>query len=156
MRILVDADACPVRHFVIKVAKEHKLPVIMFVDTSHQLDDGYSEVVTVDQQRDSVDIALINRTNSHDIVVTQDYGVAAMALGKGARAINQNGMIYSSENMDRILLERHISQKIRRSGGRTSGPRKRTRADDERFEAALRGMIGRSPGGVLSVLAPEL
>jgi uncharacterized protein YaiI (UPF0178 family) len=155
MRILVDADACPVRHFVIKVAKEHKLPVIMFIDTSHQLDDGYSEVVTVDQQRDSVDIALINRTNSHDIVVTQDYGVAAMALGKGARAINQNGMIYSSENMDRILLERHISQKIRRSGGRTSGPRKRTRVDDERFEAALRGMIGRSPGGVLSVLAPE-
>jgi uncharacterized protein YaiI (UPF0178 family) len=142
MRILVDADACPVRHVVIKVAKEHKLPVIMFIDTSHQLDDGYSEVVMVDQQRDSVDIALINRTNSHDIVVTQDYGVAAMALGKGAQAINQNGVIYSPENMDRILLERHISQKIRRSGGRTSGPRKRTRVDDERFEAALRGMIG--------------
>jgi hypothetical protein len=142
MRILVDADACPVRHVVIKVAKEHKLPVIMFIDTSHQLDDGYSVVVTVDQQRDSVDIALINRTNSHDIVVTQDYGVAAMALGKGAQAINQNGVIYSPENMDRILLERHISQKIRRSGGRTSGPRKRTRVDDERFEAALRGMIG--------------
>lgn len=142
MRILVDADACPVRHVVIKVAKEHKLPVIMFIDTSHQLDDGYSEVVMVDQQRDSVDIALINRTNSHDIVVTQDYGVAAMALGKGAQAINQNGVIYSPENMDRILLERHISQKIRRSGGRTSGPRKRTRVDDERFEATLRGMIG--------------
>jgi uncharacterized protein YaiI (UPF0178 family) len=142
MRMLVDADACPVRRVVIKVAKEHKLPVIMFIDTSHQLDDGYSEVVTVDQQRDSVDIALINRANSHDIVVTQDYGVAAMALGKGAKAINQNGMIYSSENMDRILLERHISQKIRRSGGRTSGPKKRTRSDDERFEAALRGMIG--------------
>ncbi len=142
MRILVDADACPVRQIVIKVAKDHQLPVIMFIDTSHQLDDGYSEVVTVDQQRDSVDIALINRTNSHDIIVTQDYGVAAMALGKGAQAINQNGMVYSPENMDRILLERHISQKIRRSGGRTAGPRKRTRADDERFEAALRGIIG--------------
>lgn len=142
MRILVDADACPVRQIVIKVAKDHQLPVIMFIDTSHQLDDGYSEVVTVDQQRDSVDIALINRTNSHDIIVTQDYGVAAMALGKGAQAINQNGMVYSPENMDRILLERHISQKIRRSGGRTAGPRKRTRADDERFETALRGIIG--------------
>ncbi len=143
MRILVDADACPVRHIIIKVAKDHKLPVIMFIDTSHQLNDGYSEMVTVDQQCDSVDIALINRTNFHDIVVTQDYGVAAMALGKGAQAINQNGVIYSHENMDRILLERHISQKIRRSGGRTPGPKKRTRVDDERFEAALRGMIGR-------------
>jgi hypothetical protein len=144
MRILVDADACPVMHIVIKVAKENKLAVIMFIDTSHQLDDGYSEVITVDQQRDSVDFALINRTDCHDIVVTQDYGVAAMALGKGAQAINQNGSIFSPENMDRILLERYISQKIRRSGGRTSGPKKRTRADDEKFEAVLRGIIAQN------------
>lgn len=137
MRILVDADACPVKHVVIKVAKEHKLPVIMLIDTSHQLNDGYSEVVTVDTQRDSVDIALINRTDAGDVVVTQDYGVAAMALARSARAINQNGIIYSPENMDRFLFERHISQKIRRSGGRTAGPKKRTKADDERFEAAL-------------------
>ncbi|MGD0154385.1 MAG: YaiI/YqxD family protein [Thermacetogeniaceae bacterium] len=142
MRILVDADACPVKQVVIKVAKEHKLPVIMFIDTSHQLNDGYSEVVTVDTQRDSVDIALINRTNAEDIVITQDYGLAALALARSARAINQNGIIYSPDNMDRFLFERHISQKIRRSGGRTAGPKKRTRADDERFEVALRGMIG--------------
>jgi hypothetical protein len=141
MRILVDADACPVKHIILKVAKQHKLPVVMFIDTSHQIDDGYSEVITVDKQQDSADIALINRTDSGDLVVTQDYGLAAMVLGKGARAINQNGTIYSSENMDRILFERHISQKIRRSGGRTSGPGKRTRADDERFETALRGMV---------------
>lgn len=141
MRILVDADACPVKQVVIKVAKEYKLPVIMFIDTSHQIDDGYSEVVTVDTQRDSVDIALINRTNAGDIVVTQDYGVAAMALARNARAIHQNGVIYSPENMDRFLFERHISQKIRRSGGRTAGPKKRTRADDESFEAALREML---------------
>jgi len=142
LRILVDADACPVKQVVIKVAKEHKLPVIMFIDTSHQLNDGYSEVVTVDTQRDSVDIALINRTNAEDIVITQDYGLAALALARSARAINQNGIIYSPDNMDRFLFERHISQKIRRSGGRTAGPKKRTRADDERFEVALRGMIG--------------
>jgi uncharacterized protein YaiI (UPF0178 family) len=143
MRILVDADACPVKRVVVKIAKEHQLLVVMFIDMSHQLDDGYSEVVTVDQQRESVDIALINRANARDIVVTQDYGVAAMALGKGARAINQNGIIFTSENMDRMLLERHISQKIRRSGGRTTGPRKRTATDDERFAAALREMIAR-------------
>lgn len=137
----MDADACPVKTVIIKVAKEHMLPVVMFIDTSHQLDDGYSEVVTVGTQRDAVDIALINRTRRDDIVVTQDYGLAAMVLGKGARAINQNGMIYSADNIDRLLLERHLSQKIRRAGGRTSGPAKRSRADDEQFEAALRRLI---------------
>ena len=141
MTILVDADACPVKHIIIQVAREYKLPVIMFIDTSHQIDDGYSEVVTVDKQRDSVDIALINRTHFGDIVVTQDFGLAVMVLGKEARAISQNGMIYSPENIDRLLFERHLSQKIRRSGGRTPGPRKRTKVDDERFEAVLRGMI---------------
>ena len=141
MRILVDADACPVRQIIAKVAREFKIPVVMFIDTSHQLDDDCFEVVTVDKQRDSVDIALINRTNAGDIVVTQDYGLAVMVLGKGARAINQNGMVFSTGNMDRLLLERHYNQKLRRSGGRISGPRKRIKADDERFEAALRGMI---------------
>lgn len=141
MRILVDADACPVKQIVIRVAREYKLPVVMFIDTSHQLDDGYSEIVIVDKQKDSVDIALINRTNAEDIVVTQDYGLAVMVLGKSARAINQNGMIYSSENMDRLLYERHISQKIRRSGGKTAGPSRRTRADNERFESVFREML---------------
>lgn len=141
---MVDADACPVKHIIIQVAREYKLPVVMFIDTSHLLDDGYSEVVTVDQQRDSVDIALINRTNPGDIVVTQDFGLAVMVLGKAARAISQNGMIFSTKNIDRLLCERHFSQKIRRSGGRTPGPRKRTKLNDERFESALREMINQS------------
>lgn len=113
----------------------------MFIDTSHIINDGYSEVVTVDKQRDSVDIALINKTTEGDIIVTQDYGVAAMALGKGARAINQNGMVYSNDNMDRLLFERHLSQKIRRSGGRTPGPRKRSKTHDGGFEVGLRKLI---------------
>lgn len=141
MRILVDADACPVKGIIIKIAKEYRLPVTMFVDTSHTLNDGYSEVVTVDKSRDSVDIALVNKVSKGDIVVTQDYGVAAMALPKGARAINQNGLIYSNDNIDKLLFERHLSQKVRRSGGRTSGPKKRTKEDDLRFEAAFRTLM---------------
>jgi uncharacterized protein YaiI (UPF0178 family) len=143
LRILVDADACPVKDIVIKVAKEFNLPVTMIIDTSHIIDDGYSEVITVDKQRDSVDLALINRTSPEDVVVTQDYGLAAMVLGKGAAAINQNGMIYSGENMDRLLFERHLSQKVRRSGRRTAGPKKRLKDDDIRFETAFRGLINR-------------
>ena len=76
-----------------------------------------------------------------DIVVTQDYGLAAMVLGKGAVAINQNGLVFSDENMDRLLMERHIGQRIRRGGGRTKGPAKRTKDDDARFEDALRKLL---------------
>ncbi|MCX7709680.1 MAG: YaiI/YqxD family protein [Clostridia bacterium] len=141
MRILVDADACPVKQIIVRIAKEKNIPVTMFIDTSHILNDGYSEVVTVDKDRDSVDIALVNKVKRGDLVVTQDYGVAAMALPKGAKAINQNGLVYSNENIDKLLFERHISQKVRRSGGRTSGPRKRTKEDDERFEAAFRRLV---------------
>lgn len=141
MKILVDADACPVKHIIVKLAKEYKIPVIMFIDTSHRINDGYSEVVVVDKARDSADIALANRVTGEDIVVTQDYGVAAMSLAKGARAINQNGLVYSNENIDMLLFERHIGQKVRRSGGRTSGPGKRTKEDDVKFENSLRGLL---------------
>lgn len=141
MKILVDADACPVKKIIVKVAKEYGIPVTMFIDTSHVLDDGYSEVVTVEKSRDSVDIALINRVSKGDIVVTQDYGVAAMALPKGARAIDQNGRIYTDDNINKLLFERHLSQKVRRSGGRTSGPRKRTEEDDALFEKAFRRLM---------------
>ena len=88
MKILVDADACPVKDIVVRLARDKNLKVMMFIDTSHLLNDGYSEVITVDKARDSADFALIGRTLRGDIVVTQDFGVAAMALAKGARALN--------------------------------------------------------------------
>ncbi|MGE4284921.1 MAG: YaiI/YqxD family protein [Clostridia bacterium] len=140
MKILVDADACPVKNIVIKIARKLELRVLMFIDTSHFLNDGYSEVTMVDKGRDSVDIALINKTENNDIVITQDYGVAAMALAKGAYCINQNGLIYNSGNIDKLLFERHLSQKVRRSGGKTSNPKKRTKEDDEQFEKAFMQM----------------
>lgn len=141
MKILVDADACPVKNLIVKAAKELNLKVTMFCDTSHIIKDGFSETVVVDKAADSVDIALINNARRNDIVVTQDFGVAAMALGKGARAINQNGLVYNDGNMDQLLFERHLSQKVRRAGGRTANHHKRTREDDERFEKAFRTLI---------------
>ncbi len=137
MRILVDADACPVREIILREAKRRGIPVIMIIDTSHELHDDYSQVITVDKGRDSADFKLISLLLPTDIVVTQDFGVAAMALGKGARALNQNGMAYTAENMDRLLFERHLGQKIRRGGGRTANPRKRTPDDDRAFETEL-------------------
>jgi uncharacterized protein len=141
VKILVDADACPVKDIIIKSAKEFDVRVLMFIDTSHVLNDSYSEVTTVDKARDSVDIALINKTEKGDIVVTQDYGVASMALAKGAQAINQNGFIYTNDNIDRLLFERFLSQKVRRSGGRTAGHPKRTKENNEGFEKSFRKIL---------------
>lgn len=141
MKILVDADACPVKSIIVKIAKEYKLKVLMFIDTSHVLSDGYSEVLTVDKARDSVDFALIGKLEHGDVVVTQDYGLAAMALPKASFVMNQNGLVFSKDNIDKLLFERHLSQEVRRSGGRTKGPKKRVREDDEKFEAVFRKLI---------------
>lgn len=141
MKILVDADACPVRKIIIKVAKEYKIPVMLYVDTSHVMKDDYAQIITVDKSRDSVDIALVNKVLKGDVVITQDYGLASMILPKGATVINQNGFIYSDENIDKLLFERHIGQKIRRAGGKTQGPRKRKQEDDIKFEELLRSVV---------------
>ena len=141
MRILVDADACPVKEIIVRLAKQRNIPIIMLIDTSHQLNDGYSKVITVDKQADSVDFALMGLLAADDIVVTQDFGLAAMILGKGARAVNQNGLVYTDQNIDKLLMERHLSAKVRRGGGRTKGPAKRTKEDNNRFEAVFTKLL---------------
>ncbi|GFR35372.1 YaiI/YqxD family protein [Thermobrachium celere] len=141
MRILVDADACPVKDIIVKVAKEYKLDVLMFMDTSHIIDDGYSKTIIVGKGRDSVDFALVNEAKQGDIVVTQDYGVAAMVLSKGTFAINQNGLIFTNDNIDSLLMQRYVSYKVRESGGKTSNPKKRTCFNNFNFEKNLRKII---------------
>lgn len=144
MKILVDADACPVKKIIEKVAKEYQIPVTMFIDTSHELYSEYSEIVTVSKAPDAVDFALMNRAKKGDVVVTGDYGVAAMALSKGANAIHQGGMIYTNETIDRMLFERHLASVNRKSGKHGShmkGPKKRTSNDDMRFEMMFRKLI---------------
>ena len=138
---MVDADACPVKKIIVKLAKAKGIPVTMLIDTSHELNDGYSTVITVDKQADSVDFTLMGLLTSDDIVVTQDFGLAAMVLGKGARAVNQNGLVYTDGNIDKLLMERHIGAKIRRGGGRTKGPAKRTKEDDDRFEDVFEKLL---------------
>lgn len=141
MKILVDADACPVKGIITECARKYDLKVIMFCDTSHILNDGYSEIVTVDKSADSADFALVNRIEKGDIVVTQDFGVAAMAMSKNAKAINNNGMIFDNSNMDKLLFERFLSAKVRRSGQRTKGISKRTNNDNINFKENFISLI---------------
>ncbi len=141
MKIIVDADACPVKSEIVALAKQHDIQVVMVSDLSHVIEDGYSQVITVDQGAESVDIAIFNMITLNDIVVTQDYGVATMVLGKGAKAINQNGFVYSNDNIDELLFARHISAKQRKSGHKTKGPSKRKKVDNQRFSEELGKML---------------
>ena len=143
MKILVDADACPVISVAEHVAKKYGIPVILLCDTNHVMQSAYSEVKVIGAGADAVDFALVGLCQRGDLVVTQDYGVAAMILGKGAYGINQSGKWYTDENIDRMLMERHISKKVRRSKSKhyLKGPAKRTAEDDIRFEEALKRMI---------------
>jgi len=143
MRILVDADACPVKKIIEKIAAEFGIEVVMYVDSSHILKSDYSKVITVGQGKDSVDIALINDVKSADIVVTQDYGVASLALSKSAYAIGNSGLVYDENNIDRLMFERFLGQKLRNAGkqGRGSKIKKRSENDDLQFENSLRKLI---------------
>lgn len=149
MQILIDADACPVIKITERTAREYQIPVTLLCDTNHMLQSDYSTVKTIGAGADAVDFALINLCQKGDIVVTQDYGVAAMALGKGAYAIHQSGKRYTDENMDRLLMERHLSKKIRRSSGKNhlKGPAKRKQEDDLAYGEALRQLIEEAKRG---------
>lgn len=143
MRIFVDADACPVVYIVEDIASEYKLEVTLLCDTNHVLTSDYSEVIVVGAGADAVDYKLISICHRGDIVVTQDYGVAAMALGKGAYAIHQSGKWYTDENIDQMLMERHLNKKARRASSRNhiKGPRKRTEEDDQRFAESFEKLL---------------
>jgi uncharacterized protein YaiI (UPF0178 family) len=141
MKIFVDADACPVKEAIVKTAKKYGLPVIMVIDTSHEYNDGYSQVVVVSKGSDAADFMLVNMTGLGDVVVTQDYGVAAMALSKGSMVLDQNGMIYNENNIDGLLMGRHMNKKLRSAGGRTKGPSRRVKSQDVDFEKSLINLI---------------
>lgn len=143
IQILVDADACPVVPIIEKIARKYEIPCVLFCDTNHVLRSEYSEVKVIGAGADAVDFALINEARTGDIVVSQDYGVAAMALGKGCRAIHQSGRWYTNENIDELLMQRHLTKKARRSSKKNHlrGPAKRTLEDDRRFEESLENMI---------------
>ena len=143
MQIYVDADACPVVSIVEDIAKKYNISVTLLCDTNHVLYSDYSEVNVVGAGADAVDYKLISICHKGDIVVSQDYGVAAMALGKGAYAIHQSGKWYTNENIDQMLMERHLNKKARRSSGKNhiKGPRKRTEEDDVRFAQSFEKLI---------------
>ena len=140
MKIIVDADACPVKEIILKTAEKYNIPVVMVTDTSHIMDLP-CEVITVDKGRDSADIAIANLAKKGDIAVTQDYGLACTLMARGSHTVNQNGFLYTDKNIDQLLMRRHISAKQRRGGKRSGHINARTAEDDRRFEECLVRLI---------------
>lgn len=140
-RIVVDADGCPVVAQCIAQAKRFGLECLLLCDTSHRFEREGAKTLTFSKGADSVDFALVNLVQPGDVVVTQDYGLAAMCLARGVRILSQDGMEYTAGNIDGLLLARHTAKKIRSGGGRLKGPSKRTSAQDDVFAEALASLL---------------
>lgn len=141
MKILIDGDGCPVVAKTISIAKKFDVEVLLLTDTAHSFSRTDVKILTFDKGRDSVDFALVNKVSRGDVVVTQDYGLAAMVLARGGYAISQNGMIYDEFNIDSLLFARAASKKARDAGVRLKGPSKRSHADDEAFEKSFMKLL---------------
>ena len=141
MTVLIDADGCPVVDITVNICRLAGVECIIICDTAHVFNKVGAKTVVVSQGNDSVDFKLVNIIEKGDIVVTQDYGLAAMCLSRGAVPLNQNGMIYSDDNIDGLLMQRHISKKIRMAGGCTKCLSKRTSEQNKSFEKTLRYLL---------------
>ncbi len=141
MKILIDADGCPVVDITIRIARENGLACLILCDAAHEIEREGAVTLTFMSGQDQVDFELVNRVQAGDIVITQDYGLATMCLARKALVLNQDGREYTNQNIDSLLMARDTARKIRRSGGRLKGPPKRTREQDQSFEKALGHLI---------------
>lgn len=137
MKILIDADGCPVVDLTVNIARTFGIELVIVCDTAHYIEHTGVETVLVPTGMDAVDFTIANRVVPGDLVITQDYGLAAMILAKKGYAINQNGFLYTEHNIDQLLFRRHVVKAARKTGQRLKGPKKRKEEDDTLFEEAL-------------------
>ena len=145
MRIFIDADGCPVVKHTMRIAIKRKIPVTVVKNHAVQIQSPnpqFVDVVTVDTSRDSADYYIANHLSSGDLVITQDYGLAAMVLAKNGHGMNQNGMVFNSFNIDQLLDRRHFNQEMRRKHKKHNSKfKKRTQADNDKYESALNAFL---------------
>ena len=147
MKVLIDADACPVVDIAAALCREYGTECVLFCDTAHELHRDGTSTLVFDKGANSVDFALVNRVCSGDLVITQDYGLASMCLAKSARVLHQDGWEYTQYNIQALLFQRSESRKYRLSGGRIKGPSKRTAAQNQAFTQAFRTLLQQTVQG---------
>ena len=141
MKIFLDADGSPVRKEVVKVAKAYNIELIMISNVNHDIQESYGKVIQVDQGIDSADYKILSMASSHDLIITQDYGLASLALSKKAYAMHQDGWFFNENNIDTLLSQRALAQKARISKVRLKGNKKRDPSQNKIFEDALKAFI---------------
>lgn len=141
MKILIDADGCPVTELTVRLSREYGLPSLILCDTAHEFRLEGARTLVFDKGTDSVDYALVNRILPGDLVITQDYGLASMCLARNAIVLHHDGWEYTCDNIDALLFSRHEARKYRASGGRTKGPSKRANSQNLAFESAFRKAV---------------
>ncbi|WP_188208159.1 YaiI/YqxD family protein [Alkalibacillus aidingensis] len=144
MNIYVDADACPVTDIVIKEAKLRHIPVVLVKSFSHfspsDEQDGV-KTIYVDTGAEAADYKIMQLCQGGDLVITQDYGLASLALPKGCTVIHHKGFAYTNENIDQLLQSRYLNAKARKSGQKTKGPKAFTQEDREKFQEKLKMLL---------------
>ena len=128
-------------NLTLQVAKRFSVPVTILCDTSHQIEREGAQTLVFDKGADSVDFALVNRVKPGDIVVTQDYGLASMCLAQCARVLNQNGLEYTADNIDALMLRRYENKKFLRAGKHPKGSAKQTKEQDAKFGDTLKKIL---------------
>lgn len=141
MRILVDGDGCPSKDSIVEMTKKYQLEMLVFIDYAHMLDSEDYQTIMCEVGADSVDMKIVNMVKKGDLVITQDYGLASLVLGRQAYVLHVSGKVIDQNNIDQLLLSRYTAAKIRKAGGRTKGPAKRSQADELFFKKQLEEMI---------------
>ena len=141
MRVFVDADGCPVTDITVSVCAKLSVPCFLLCDTAHEFYREGARTIVVDQGPDSVDLAIANRVLPGDLVVTQDYGLASICLARRALAIHQDGWLYTEDNIQALLFQRHESRRLRAAGKHLKGSPKRKHGQDQQFRQALSAVL---------------
>lgn len=136
MKVIIDADACPVKDIVTKETRDKNIEVILVSSLSHFSSkelESHVRTVYVDAGPDAADYKIVELAEAGDVIVTQDYGLASLLLPKGCTVLHHTGFEYNRMNMDHLLETRHMSSVIRRGGGRTKGPKALSQNDKNSF-----------------------
>ncbi|GAA0451024.1 YaiI/YqxD family protein [Alkalibacillus silvisoli] len=144
MKIIIDADACPVTEETIKEAQKYTIPVLMVKSFAHfsPFDEQEGvETIYVDSDAEAADYKIMQQANKGDLIITQDYGLASLALPKSCTVMHHKGFLYSEHNIDQLLQSRYLNAMARKSGQRTKGPKAFTKEDREHFALKLQSVL---------------
>ncbi len=141
MNVYIDGDGCPVVDIVIENCKNYQVPCLIVCNTAHVFNKEYATTITVSKGENSADFEIVKRIVKGDLVITQDYGLAAICLSKQVRVLREDGLEYTNFNIDSLLFQRYSAQKLRKSGKRVKGKSKRTVEEDVNFEKSLQKIL---------------